>query len=180
MNCQLPDPALAQEPRPQAEPSSDQRFKIAFWMMKYETFLFHTAPYSTHERYTRALDKLFAHFPEKRFLHEFRRAELEDFKKQRLQQGASPKTVNIELSIIRSFWNFLLKAEADGVFFNPAQGVRVKTPLLGGSRNPAPVPQTVEQEAEGKRKNRPKRGAVSSRQRPCRFVLSIATSQALE
>jgi site-specific recombinase XerD len=76
-------------------------------MMKYESFLFQTSPYSTYERYTRALDKLFAAFPEKRFLHEFRRADLEDYKKQRLEGGTSPKTVNIELSILRSFWNFL-------------------------------------------------------------------------
>jgi site-specific recombinase XerC len=128
MNNQLPDPASAIGPRPQTSPSSDQRFKIAFWMMKYETFLFHTAPYSTYERYTRALDKLFATFPEKRFLHQFLRHDFEDFKKKRLEQGAKPRTVNIELSIMRSFWNFLLKAEADGVLFNPVRGVRVPMP----------------------------------------------------
>lgn len=100
-------------------------------MMKYETFLFRTRPYGTYERYTRALDKLFAAFPEKRFLHEFRRADLEDYKQTRLEQGASPKTVNIELSCIRSFWNFLLQMEADGVFFNPAKGVTVKQSKSG-------------------------------------------------
>jgi hypothetical protein len=133
MKNKLPEPPMAALPHPQTNPSSDQRFTIAFWMMKYETLLFHTAPYSTYERYTRALDKLFATFPEKRFLHEFRRADLEDYKKQRLESGTSPETVNIELSILRSFWNFLLSAEADGVFFNPAKGVRVKQPKSGSS-----------------------------------------------
>jgi len=96
MKKQLPDPPSALEPHPQTTPSSDQRFTIAFWMMKYETFLFRTAPYSTYERCTRVFDRLFATFPEKRFLHECRRADLEDFKLKRLEQGTSPKTVNIE------------------------------------------------------------------------------------
>lgn len=108
--------------------SKDERFKIAFWMAKYEAFLFKTAPYSTYERYTRALDKLFSHFPQKRFLHEIRRADLEDFKQRRLKDGGSGKTINIELSCIRSFFDFLLKMEADGVFLNVARGVRVKMP----------------------------------------------------
>jgi site-specific recombinase XerD len=121
-----PSSPSATKPRLQSISSRDQRFTIAFWMMKYETFLFHTAPYSTYERYTRALDKLFSHFAEKRFLHEFRRADLEDFKKQRLDAGISVKTVGIELSCIRSFWDFLLRMEADGIFFNPVRGVSVK------------------------------------------------------
>jgi site-specific recombinase XerC len=128
MNNHGPDLASAQEPRPQTNPSSEQRFTIAFWMMKYESFLFSTRPYSTYERYTRALDRLFACFPAKRFLHQFLRADMETFKTKRLEQGASPKTVNIELSIIRSLWDFLLKAEADGVLLNPARGVRVPMP----------------------------------------------------
>jgi hypothetical protein len=84
MKNQLPDSPSALEPRLQTSPSSDERFTIAFWMMRYETFLFSTRPYSTYERYTRALDRLFASFPEKRFLHQFLRHDLEDFKKQRL------------------------------------------------------------------------------------------------
>jgi len=78
-------------------------------------------------RVQRDATKLFAHFPEKRFLHEIRRADLEDCKQQRLKE-VSPKTVNIELSCIRSFFDFLLQMEADGVFINPARGVRVKMP----------------------------------------------------
>lgn len=91
-------------------------------------FLFKTAPYSTYERYTRALDKLFSHFPQKKFLHEIRRADLEDYKQRRIKDGVCGKTINIELSCIRSFFDFLLKMEADGVFLNVARGVRVEMP----------------------------------------------------
>jgi site-specific recombinase XerC len=143
MKNRLPDLPLTAESHLQTNPSSDERFTIAFWMMKYETFLFRTRPYTTYERYTRALDKLFAAFPEKRFLHEFRRADLEDYKNQRLERGSSPKTVNIELSILRSFWNFLLSAEADGVMFNPVQGVRVRMPSM--RNKPAAITSAREQ-----------------------------------
>jgi site-specific recombinase XerC len=136
MKNRLPDPPLTAESHPQTNPSSDERFTIALWMMKYETYLFRTRPYSTYERYTRALDKLFAAFPEKRFLHEFRRVDLEDYKQTRLEQGVSPKTVNLELSCIRSFWTFLLQMEADGVFFNPAKGVKVKQSKSGSAGTP--------------------------------------------
>jgi site-specific recombinase XerC len=128
MNNYLPQIPSALEPRPKKSEFPDQRFKISFWMMRYETFLFSTAPESTYERYTRALDKLFVFLPEKKFLHEFRRADFEDYKKHRLESGISAKTVNIELSIYRSFWNFLLRLEADGVMYNPVRGVRVQMP----------------------------------------------------
>ena len=123
-----PNSTSALKPRLESNKSGEERFTIAFWMAKYETFLFKTAPHSTYERYTRALDKLFARFPNKRFLHEIRRADLEDFKQQRLSDGVSPKTINIELSCIRSFFDFLLQMDAEGVFVNAARGVRVKMP----------------------------------------------------
>jgi hypothetical protein len=149
MNNQTPTSPSALEPRPLPSPSPDQRFHIGFWMMRYETFLFSTAPESTYERYTRALDKLFAFFPEKQFFHEFRRADLEDYKKARLESGISPKTVNIELSIFRSLWNFLLSAEADGVMFNPVQGVRVQMPSKRKTvaRLAEPLPRIIRREA---------------------------------
>jgi hypothetical protein len=64
------------------------------------TFLFRAASEATYERYTRALNKLFTHFEDKRFVYEFRRPDIEDFKEQRLKDGLSPTTVNIELSCI--------------------------------------------------------------------------------
>jgi hypothetical protein len=106
MNNSLPDSTSAKEPRQQTYQFRDQRFTVAFWMMKYATYLFRTSPYGTYERYTRALDKLFAAFPEKRFLHEFRRVDLEDYKKQRLESGTSPKTVNIEFEHPAFFLEF--------------------------------------------------------------------------
>ncbi len=90
--------------------------------------LFLNSPHGTYERYSRALSKFYEHFPNKRFTYEFLRPDLETYKAQRLQEGASATTVNIELSILRGFWRWMLEMGADGVMFNPALGVRVKVP----------------------------------------------------
>ncbi|PWT91840.1 MAG: hypothetical protein C5B55_07440 [Blastocatellia bacterium] len=114
---------------PSTGQSNDESFKITRWLGLYEAYLFQNSPPATYERYSRALSKFYAHFPHKRFTYEFLRADLEDYKEQRLKEGASPTTVNIELSILRGFWKWMLRMGADGVLFNPAKGVRVKRPI---------------------------------------------------
>lgn len=112
---------------PSGTPFSDQSLLLTHWLGLYEGFLFLNSPASTYERYSRALSKFYSHFPEKRFTYEYLRCDIETYKEQRLQEGASTTTVNIELSILRGFWRWLLEMGADGVMFNPALGVRVKT-----------------------------------------------------
>ena len=124
-NQQSPTPTSAAT-SPSATTSSDQSFRLAHWLGLYEGFLFLNSPPSIYERYSRALSKFYAHFPGKRFTYEYLRPDIETYKAQRLREGASPTTVNIELSILRGFWRWMLKMEADGVMFNPANGVRVK------------------------------------------------------
>jgi hypothetical protein len=151
MNNQLPNSTSATEPRSEANQSNGERFRIFYWLGKYEGYLFQTAPPATYERYSRVLSKFISHFPHKRFTYEFLRPDLEDYKQKRLKDGASATTINIELSVLRGFWRFMLRMEADGVMLNLVVGVRVKTtkPSLGTMRKPAPVPQTVEREGEG-------------------------------
>jgi site-specific recombinase XerC len=43
-----------------------------------------------------------------------------------LREGASATTINIELSILRGFWRFMLRIDAPDVMINPGRGVRVK------------------------------------------------------
>jgi len=97
------------------------------WLSMYETHLFQSAAPSTYERYCRVLDKFFfTHHPEKRSVIEFLRANFEDYKQQRLKEGASATTVGIELSVLRGFWKFLVRVDA--AFFNPVLNVRVANP----------------------------------------------------
>ncbi len=126
MKNQRSDSTSATEPRPYIDQPSDGRFTICHWAGKYEGHLFQTAPHATYERYGRTLSKFITHFPHKRFTYEFLRADVEDYKQARLKGGASPTTVNIELSILRGFWRFMLQMEADGVMLNPVLGVRVR------------------------------------------------------
>jgi site-specific recombinase XerD len=107
-------------------PSSDQSFLLTHWLGLYEGHLFRNSPHGTYERYSRALSKFYAHFPGKRFTYEFLRCDIETYKAQRLQEGASATTVNIELSILRGFWRWMLEMGADGAMLNPALGVRVR------------------------------------------------------
>jgi hypothetical protein len=125
MNNQ-PNPTSALEPRLEASQSNDEQFKIMHWAGKYESYLFLTAPSATYERYSRALSKFVSHFPQKRFTFNFLRADLEDYKQARLKEGASGTTTNIELSILRGFWRFMLRMDAPGVMLNPVRGVRVQ------------------------------------------------------
>jgi hypothetical protein len=118
----------ALEPRLETSQSSNDQFKIAYWCGKYEGHLFQTSPAATYERYSRCLSKSISHFPQKRFTYDFLMADFEDYKKARLKEGASGTTINIELSILRGFWRFMLKMDSPGVMVNPVRDVRVKVP----------------------------------------------------
>ena len=128
MNTQPPDQTSAIEPRLQPDPSTDERFKIALWIGRYEGYLFNNAPESTYERYARILSKFYAYFPDKRFTYDFLRCHFEDYKNDRLKEGASPTTVAMELSVLRGFWRWMLRMNAEGVIFNPLVGIKIPRP----------------------------------------------------
>jgi len=127
----------AVKPRQEINPSNDDKFKIHLWCGKYEGYLFHNASPAAYERYGRALSKFIGYFPQNRYTYEFLRADFEDYKQIRLKEGANPTTVNIELSILRGFWRWMLRMEAPGVMMNPVIGVRVQT----GSNDRKPLDQ---------------------------------------
>jgi integrase len=126
MNSQ-PNPTSATEPRPEANLSNDDKFKITHWLGLYEGFLHLNYPRS-YERYSRVLTRFYTHFPGKQRTFDFLRPDFETYKQGRLKEGASRTTVNIELSVLRGFWSWMLRMEAPGVMINPVRGVRVKRP----------------------------------------------------
>jgi len=103
--------------------SDQERSRISFWAGVYEGYLFENAPASTYERYSRAISKFFDYFPDKKLVHEFLRPDVESYKQRRIKEGANPRTVAIELSILRGFWRFLVRMEA--ALLNPFVGVKV-------------------------------------------------------
>ena len=125
MNDQLTASAL--EPRPQASPSKTDNFQIAHWLGLYEGFLYLNYPRS-YERYSRVLSRFYSHFPDLKRTYDYLRPAFETYKTDRLNEGASPTTVAMELSVLRGFWKWMLRMETPGVFINPVVGVRVKKP----------------------------------------------------
>jgi len=49
---------------------------------------------------------------------EFRRWDISDYKEQRLREGIKPSTVNLELAVLKAFWNWLMEREL--ATYNPA------------------------------------------------------------
>jgi site-specific recombinase XerD len=116
----------ATEPRPEISQASDEKFRITYWLGLYEGHLFLNSPYSTYERYSRVLSRFYLHFPNKERTYDYLRPDFETYKNDRLKEGVSSTTINIELSVLRGFWRWMLRMEAPGVMINPVRGVLVK------------------------------------------------------
>lgn len=125
----------ASEPR-QDSSSSEERFKLSFWLGRFEGYLFLNFKPATYERYSRILSRFYsyARLHDKERTFSFLRCDFEDYRDFRLKEGASPTTVAMELSVLRGFWRWMLRMEADGVLLNPVLGVRVKKPSNGKRR----------------------------------------------
>ena len=129
----------------------DKPQPIRDWQQKYERYLFLIGRKAIKERYARALERFLGAHRGKTYPHQFLRPVINDYVETRLAEGASIATVRLELSAVRGLFQFILDMNAPDVMFNPAKGVKVKTsnPSLGKARKPAPIGQTVEQQAEG-------------------------------
>lgn len=136
MNNSLSTSAL--EPR-QELLSSEERFKLSFWLGRFEGHLFLNSKPGTYERYSRILSRFYsyARLHDKERTFSFLRCDFEDYRDFRLKEGASETTVAMELSVLRGFWRWMLRMGSEGVMFNPVVGVRVpkssnKKPPTGG------------------------------------------------
>ena len=128
----------ALKPRPEASPSKTDNFQIAHWLGLYEGFLYLNYPRS-YERYSRVLSRFYGHFPDRKRTYDYLRPVFETYKTDRLNEGASPTTVAMELSVLRGFWNWMLAMDTPGVMFNPVLGVRVKRPSKSSKQVEQPV-----------------------------------------
>jgi integrase/recombinase XerD len=91
---------------------------------KFENAMRLTGSSNTSRRYAFALDNFFSRFPEKRRCEDFFRTDLEDYKLLRCKDKVSPRTVNFEVSVVRSFWNWMIDAMGENQLFNPASRVK--------------------------------------------------------
>jgi site-specific recombinase XerD len=105
---------------------NDKPQPIRTWQQKFERYLFLVGRKATQERYARALERFLGKYPGKVYPHEFLRPQMNDYVEARLAEGASVATVRLEMSAVRSLFQFMLDMRGFGVFFNPAKGVIVK------------------------------------------------------
>ena len=74
----------------------------------YENFVTATVSKGSAYQYCKCLDILFRHFPDKDDPNQFSRPEIEDYKILRLREGVQPVTVNYELTVVSSFWKWMM------------------------------------------------------------------------
>ena len=77
-----------------------------------------TSSKSTALRYRYVLENFLYRHRDKPLPEQYGRWDIVDFKEMRLREGINPATVNLELSILRAFWNWLIERELASV--NPA------------------------------------------------------------
>ena len=88
----------------------------------FEHYVTLTTTRQTAVRYCRSLNAFFSRFPDKKHPEEFTRRDVEDFRIWRLREKLSPRTINFELGVVRSFWNWLLQMEICS--WNPVSQVK--------------------------------------------------------
>jgi integrase len=96
---------------------------IKDWQAKYENFVLNTTSRATAVRYSVALSNFFHRFPEKKKPENFFRLDIEDYKILRKRDGISPRTINYEVGVVRSFWNWLIEMSGQP-YLNPASRVK--------------------------------------------------------
>lgn len=90
---------------------------------RFEQYTMFTTCKATYHRYEIALRNFTSRFPEKKKPEDFFRADVEDYKLVRLKEGMSPRTVNYEICVVRSFFNYLINV-IELPIYNPASKVK--------------------------------------------------------
>lgn len=104
---QAPFPAPAIPPHAFAKPEERRTELNSRLLGQFESLIAGTARSKhTFRRYCEILERFFGCFPRKRKPHQFHVNDIERYKRERLAQGISPKTLVFEIGVIRSFFNW--------------------------------------------------------------------------
>jgi site-specific recombinase XerC len=99
---------------------------IKYWQQKWKQYMLLTeVAYSTRDRYSRAVQAFLDQFKDKPYPHSILRPHVIDYRDSRLKQGLRASTVRLELTAVRSFWDWMMRMQVVDAFFNPAAGVKV-------------------------------------------------------
>lgn len=78
------------------------------WQGKYEKWVQNTCRHNTYLAYVTSLETFFDKFPEKKYLDDFSRLDLNDYKIWRIKDGVSAATINLECRVVQIFWRWLI------------------------------------------------------------------------
>lgn len=78
---------------------------------KYEGYILNVLQRVTADRYRQALENFLDMFPDKSTPDEITRWDIRDFTIQRQRDGAANSTINLELNILKTFWNWMVDLE---------------------------------------------------------------------
>ena len=88
----------------------------------YECYIKLTVSPTTSVRYGKALEAFFSRFRDKLHPEEITRRDAEDYRVIRLEEGLSARTINYELAVVRTFYNWLMQMER--ITWNPISQVK--------------------------------------------------------
>jgi len=107
----------------------DKRRTAKEWLSKYELYLLRTAARTTYLRYGGIIYNFLKFFPERKYAEDFHRADIEDYKLAQINRGLGPRSVNLELDVLRSWFTWLQEV-AELPIVNPAsRSKRLTTPV---------------------------------------------------
>lgn len=96
------------------------KFNLKTLLADFEHYTRLTNTPSTCDRYERALGAFFSKFPKAKMPEDLTRLDVEDYKILRVREGRQPNTINLELSAVRAFYNWLIEIRELAVG-NPAR-----------------------------------------------------------
>jgi integrase/recombinase XerD len=87
----------------------ERQYPCTLWRGKFERWIGNTARPNTYRTYGFALDRFFEKFPEKKYIEEFTRFDIHDYKVIRLRDKVSARTVNLEIIVVGAMWRWMIE-----------------------------------------------------------------------
>lgn len=107
-------------------------YPIRTWVGKYEAHMLRLHPKKRFYYADARLEKFFSYFPDNAGLEQFTIADVTDFEKWRITQGAHPELIEMERGEIRRFWSWCIKQGCN--LINPAKTQHTPAPPKNRNR----------------------------------------------
>lgn len=104
---------------------------IRYWQAKYERYLSAVRSRRSSRRYIQCLETFLSRYRDRKTPDEIYVMDIADFKAARAREGIAPRTIALEVGVIRNFYDWLTEVQ-DVPTFNPAKRPRKLWPAYPG------------------------------------------------